>query len=73
MPESAEAAYAQTIPGVEIFRTGVWNGDRYTLRDLQDIVKAAAEVGYRPPVKLGHQAGGQDPAYGWVENPLQVK
>lgn len=68
MPESAEAAYAQTIPGVEIFRTGVWNGDRYTLRDLQDILKAAGEVGYRPPVKLGHQAQGSDPAYGWVEN-----
>lgn len=54
------------VRGVEIFRTGTWNGDKYTLRDLQDMVDAFEEVGFRPPVKLGHAEKSGAPAFGWV-------
>lgn len=54
------------IKGVEIFRTGTWNGDRYTLRDLQDMVDAFGRTGFRVPVKLGHVENSGDPAFGWV-------
>lgn len=56
------------IDGVEIFRTGTWNGDKYTAGDLDDMVAAFAGVGFKPPVKLGHKDSSGDPAYGWVES-----
>lgn len=58
------------IDGVEIFRTGLWNGDKYSVKDLLDIVAANKDegVGFQPPVKLGHSYGSDEPAYGWVEN-----
>lgn len=63
------------IQGVEIFSAGEWNGDEYTIDDLQEMVKAFNEnsVGARPHLKLGHddkqellQRDGY-PAAGWVE------
>lgn len=44
------------ISGVEIFSAGVWNGDKYTTGDLDQMVRAFEETskGYRPFLKLGH-------------------
>ena len=61
--------YANSIKGIQIFKTGVWNGDTYTEKDLDDMVAAFKELDYRPCLKLGHtrdQPGA--PAYGWVQN-----
>lgn len=64
------------ISGVEVFSVGEWNGDEYTLDDLNEMVKAFNEThkGARPYLKLGHddsqkliQSDGL-PAAGWVEN-----
>ena len=63
------------IQGVEIFSVGVWNGDKYTVADLQLMVDAFNEnaEGFRPVLKLGHtdkqkllQKDGL-PAAGWIE------
>lgn len=63
------------ISGVEVFSVGEWNGDEYTLDDLNEMVKAFEEThkGARPYLKLGHddeqkllQSDGL-PAAGWVE------
>ena len=64
----------KSIDNVEIFSAGVWNGDKYTVADLEIMVKAFDEnsEGFRPPLKLGHsnkQALLQEdgmPAAGWV-------
>ncbi len=65
-------AEALTLEDVEILRTGTWNGDVYTVTDLNDMVAAFGNVGFEPPVKLGHseeqtllQEDGL-PAAGWV-------
>lgn len=63
-----------SIEGVEIFAPGEWNGDKYTLDDLDEMVKAFSEMSetFKPPLKLGHseeQKILQDdglPAAGWV-------
>ena len=63
------------ISGVEIFSCGEWNGDEYTIDDLNSIVSTFEEtkVGVRPYLKLGHdeeqkllQEDGL-PAAGWVD------
>lgn len=63
------------IDGVEIFSAGEWNGDEYTEKDLDEMVRAFNEnkMGVRPHLKLGHddnqkllQNDGL-PAAGWVE------
>jgi hypothetical protein len=64
----APAPKSGAIKGVEIFRTGKWNGDSYSVKDLQDIVDSAAGVGFNPPVKLGHAEKSGGMAFGWVEN-----
>lgn len=58
----------------EIFSAGTWNGDKYTVTDLDDMVANFAKLKdtVKPPVKLGHNekqplADGQM-ALGWVEN-----
>ena len=56
-----------SLKNVEIFRTGEWNGDKYTRDDLHDMVRNFNRVGFRPPVKLGHAENSGEPAYGWVE------
>lgn len=63
------------IKGVEIFSSGKWNGDEYSEKDLDEMVRAFEEnkEGVRPFLKLGHseeqkylEAEGM-PAAGWVE------
>jgi hypothetical protein len=63
-----------TIQGVEIFSVGTWNGDPYTIDDLEGIVQAFNDTkdGVRPFMKLGHpnkqkilQEAGL-PAAGWI-------
>lgn len=63
------------IKGVEIFSTGVWNNDEYTIEDLHGMVRGFDDnkIGYRPFLKLGHdpdqkllQKDGY-PAAGWVD------
>ena len=66
------------INGVEIFSTGVWNGDRYTQKDLDSMIKNFDEVGFEPPVKLGHNdeqtelKDGQ-PALGYIDKIYKVE
>lgn len=61
-----------TVPAVEIFRTGKWNGDDYSTQDLDAMVAAASTVGFTPPIKAGHEDAGGKPALGWVENLRRV-
>lgn len=57
------------IEGVEIFAAGNWNGDEYSESDLDDMVLAAPEVGYVPPLKDGHHPDIPGTrALGWVKN-----
>lgn len=50
-----------TVPGVEIFATGEFNGERWTLRDLAEIARNFNELGpsrknlLKAPVVLGHE------------------
>jgi hypothetical protein len=64
------------IIGKEIFSVGEWNGDEYTLKDLEEMVITYNETSknYKPYMKLGHdnkqmllQNDGL-PSAGWVEN-----
>lgn len=65
------------ITGIEVFSVGTWNGDKYTLADLNEMVRAFTEIkeqGFFPYLKLGHneeQALLKEdglPCAGWVEN-----
>ena len=67
--------YAKDLRNVEVFSTGVWNGDTYTEADLDSMVSAYYSLGIKPPLKLGHDEaqkwfGQKDgaPALGWIEN-----
>lgn len=64
----------KSIDAVEIFSAGTWNGDTYSVKDLDEMVKAFEETSQtvRPFLKLGHsddqkllQAEGL-PAAGWI-------
>lgn len=46
----------RSIPGVEVFSAGTWNGDPYSVADIDEMVRAFEEThkGYRPFLKLGH-------------------
>jgi len=66
-----------TIKGVEIFKTGVHNGDTYKVDDLRSMIAAADKVGFLPPLKLGHMDDADTKkllkkegmaAFGWVKN-----
>lgn len=50
------------IKNLEIFRVGQWNGDKYTAADLQGMVAAFNQVGFKPTVKCGHESGQEDEA-----------
>jgi len=70
-----EHSYGQTLTDVEIFAAGTWNGDPYTVEDLDKMVEADRSLPFWAPVKLGHTEAqkwfGQDdgaPALGWVTN-----
>ena len=62
------------IKGVEIFAVGTWNGNKITLKTLNDIVQSFDKTkGFlKPPLKLGHNdeqnliAKDGLPAAGWV-------
>lgn len=62
------------ILGVPIFAVGIWNGDPYQEADLDHMVAAFNQVGFSPPMKLGHDESQQlakndgMPAVGWVTN-----
>lgn len=65
----------KSIIGVEIFQEGTWNGENYSMADLQDMVNNFADLKTRlqPYVKLGHddnqallQKDGM-PAAGWID------
>lgn len=66
----------KTIKGVEVFAAGTWNGDTYTIEDLDGIVEAFNEnkATLKPFLKLGHNREqkmlSQDglPAAGWLDN-----
>ena len=62
------------IKDLEIFEAGTWNGEKYTERDLDDMVESFQAIGYKlkPYVKLGH-SDRQDllqkeglPSAGWI-------
>lgn len=52
----------------EVFAVGTWNGEKVTEKDLDDIVTAFGQVGYTPPLKLGHTTDPGAPAVGWIKN-----
>jgi hypothetical protein len=56
------------ILGAEIFRSGVWNDATYTDRDLDEMVAASREIGFVPPIVLGHHADEETPAVGRITN-----
>lgn len=65
----------KSIQGVEIFSCGKWNGDNYTIDDLNEMKRAFDETkdGVKPYLKLGHdkdqkllQSDGL-PAAGWID------
>lgn len=69
-----EKGNLKSIDGVEIFSAGTWNGDKYTTKDLDEMVRAFEETKstVRPFLKLGHsdkqkllQEEGL-PAAGWI-------
>lgn len=55
-----------TLKGVEIFATGKHNGDEYTDRDLDDMIRAFNELDFKPPLKLGHDNSPGVPAVGYI-------
>ena len=60
------------LSGVEIFSTGVWNGDRYTKKDLNAMVSNFEKTGFEPPIKLGHneeqpEMKDGEPALGYID------
>lgn len=68
------------ISDVEIFSVGKWNGDMYTEKDVEDLVRNFEETkpALRPYLKLGHddnqilaQRDGM-PAVGWIEKLRKV-
>jgi hypothetical protein len=68
------------IEGVEIFASGVWNGDKYTVGDLDEMVESfeKTKTQMKPYLKLGHtekqkiaQADGL-PSMGIVESLRRV-
>jgi len=71
----AEEIPTYNISGVEVFSTGIWNKDPYTISDLHDMVDAFESLkgGFRPFLKLGHdenQSFANEsgfPAIGWVD------
>jgi len=62
------------IKGVEVFSAGVWNGDKYTIDDIDEMIMAFNETSeqVKPHLKLGHNdeqtllAAEGLPAAGWV-------
>lgn len=64
--DELEVRECAILKDVEIFRTGTWNGDKYSEADLDEMVNAFPKAGFKPPVKLGHDEKSGDPAFGFV-------
>jgi len=68
------------IDDVEIFACGEWNGDAYTVKDLDQIVEGFKETKreMRPYLKLGHDGEQQlavvsgMPSLGWIDDVKRV-
>ncbi|HEA21443.1 MAG TPA: hypothetical protein ENH87_11045, partial [Pricia antarctica] len=82
MPDKKHFKLPETfdIQGVQIFAPGQWNGDKYTEKDIEELVSAFNETGQtvRPFLKIGHdkeqglvQKDGM-PAVGWIEKLRKV-
>lgn len=64
------------VKDIEIFATGVWNGEAFSTRDLDDMAEAFKKTKDRlkPYLKLGHSRdqsllrSDQLPAAGWLDN-----
>jgi hypothetical protein len=59
------------LPGVQVFAAGPWQGDVYTVADLDDMVRNFHDLypQIEPPVKIGHEEDQEltgVPAVGWV-------
>lgn len=66
-PLPADAASADgTIRNVPVFRVGTHNGKSYSRAALAAMVTAFSEVGYRPPITLGHTDDPAALAHGYV-------
>lgn len=63
------ALEAETLKGIEVFATGVHNGDPYDERDLDEMVAAFGRLDFKPPLKSGHSKDEPGmPALGYVAN-----
>lgn len=68
-------ASTRDLKGIEIFAAGEWNGDKYSVEDIDEIVSSFAETKdfLKPYIKLGHNRDQrllkEDglPAGGWIE------
>jgi hypothetical protein len=60
------------LKDVEVFATGTWNGDKYTEKDLDEMVEAFKNQNFIPPLKAGHDETPGRPALGWVANLRRV-
>lgn len=76
MPDNDDKLPQAQDHDFEIFSVGTWNGDKYSVDDLDEMVRNfdALTEQVKPPLKLGHDdagvnlklKGGQ-PALGWVK------
>lgn len=58
-----------TLSGVEIMAVGTHNGDKFTERELDEMVAAFVALDFRPAIKLGHVVDETGlPALGYVAN-----
>lgn len=63
------------MSGVEIFSAGVWNGDKFDIKDLEKMIESFNQTkeGVRPFLKLGHDKNQQFaqkdglPSLGWID------
>jgi hypothetical protein len=79
VPATPARARARRCEGVEVFKAGRYRGKRYSLRDLDDIIRNFDELGpagldlLQPPAVLGHEERQEFlertdlPAAGWVK------
>ncbi len=56
----------EQLSGVELFATGEHNGDKYTEKDLDDMVEAFNALDFQPALKSGHTDAPGTPALGYV-------
>src|SRR5258708_6034920 len=56
----------EQLSGVELFATGEHNGDKYTEKDLDDMVEAFNALDFQPALKSGHTDAPGTPALGYI-------